>query len=91
MECGARIEVASLQNRSVINLQHPPCGPSISTILRELDMLRYRCATAALGADVMPLLALSGGTAQGHFLRVRLHSSASEPGAVVHIDTLPAL
>ena len=73
MECGARSEVASLQNRSVINSQHPPCGPSITTMLRELDMLRYSCATAVLGADIMPLLALSGGTAQGQFLRVSLH------------------
>ena len=33
-------------------------------------------ATAALGADVKPLVALSGGTARGQFLRLRLHSSA---------------
>ena len=44
MECGARSEVALLQIRSIINLQHPSCGPSITTMLRELDMLRYSCA-----------------------------------------------
>ena len=37
----------------------------------------------------MPLVALSGGTARGQFLRVRLHSSARAPDSAVPIETVP--
>ena len=61
MECGARSEVASLQNRSVINLQHPPCGPSITIMLRELDMLRYSAGRRHHAAFLHCLVALPKG------------------------------
>ncbi len=64
------------------------CTTQAVVLWRELDMLRY--ATATLSADAMTLLALSGGTAQGQRILNKLHSSAREPRAIVHIQTLPA-